>query len=79
MSTRAQYYHYISVLLGNCGVDMIVILELCKREEVVPIVLSLINKEAEELLQLLIDPFHLSISLGVVCGGGCQLNSKKLV
>ena len=56
-----------------------VILELCEREEIIPVVLPLINKETEELLQFLINPFHLSISLGVVRGSGCQLNSKKSV
>ena len=58
---------------------MIIILELRKREEVIPVVLPLINKEMEELLQFLINSFCLSISLGVVHGSSCQLNSEKLV
>ena len=59
--------------------DMVVILKLCKREKVVPVVLPLINKEVEKLLQLLIDPFRLSISLRVVRGSGCQFNSEESV
>ena len=62
-----------------CGVDVIVILKLCTGEEIVPIVLPLVNKETKELLQFLVDPLHLSISLGVVCSSGCQLNSEKSV
>ena len=58
---------------------MIIILEFREREEVIPVVLSLINKETEELLQFLINSFRLSISLGVVRGSSCQLNSEKLV
>ena len=58
---------------------MVIVLEFREREEVIPIVLSLINKEAEKLLQLLVDPFRLSISLGVIRGSGCQLDSEKLV
>ena len=58
---------------------MVIILELHEREEVIPVILPLINKEAEELLQFLIHSFHLSISLGVVRGSSCQLNSKKSV
>ena len=58
---------------------MIVILKLRTGEEIVPVVLPLVNKEMKELLQFLVDPLHLSVSLGVVCSSGRQLNSKKLV
>ena len=58
---------------------MIIILELREREEVIPVVLPLINKETEELLQFLINSFRLSISLGVVRSSSCQLNSEKSV
>ena len=58
---------------------MVIILELREREEIIPVILPLINKEMEEFLQFLINPFRLSISLGVVCGSSCQLNSEKSV
>ena len=58
---------------------MVIILELREREEVIPVVLPLINKETEELLQFLINSFRLSVSLGVVCSSSCQLNSEKSV
>ena len=55
---------------------MIVILELCKGEEIIPVVLPLINEEAEELFRL-INPFCLSISLRVICSGSSQLDSES--
>ena len=51
--------------------NVIVILKFCIGEEIVPVVLPLVNKETKELFQLLVDPLHLSVTLGVVCGGGC--------
>ena len=56
-------------LLG-CGVYIVIILELCKWKKSDPVILSLIDKESELLLQFLVDPFHLPITLGVV-GSGC--------
>ena len=50
---------------------MIIILKFHVGEEIIPIVLPLVNKETEELFQLLVDPFCLSVTLGVVRGGGC--------
>ena len=52
--------------------DMIVVLEFCKQEQVIPVILPLICEEAEILFKLLVDPFRLSISLQVVCCGSCQ-------
>ena len=48
-------------------------------EEIIPIILSLVNKKLKVLLQFLIDSFHLPISLGMVCSSGSQLNSKESV
>ena len=36
----------------DCRVDMIIILELRKGEEIIPVILPLINEEAEELFLL---------------------------
>ena len=47
---------------------MVVVLEFREREKVIPVVLSLINKNTEKLFQLLINSLCLSISLGVICG-----------
>jgi len=44
----------------------------------VPIILSLIDEELEELLDLLIDMFSLSIHLWVVSCGCSHFNSKDL-
>ena len=50
---------------------MIVVLKFHIGEEVIPVVLSLVNEETKELFQFLVDPLRLSVTLGVVCGGGC--------
>ena len=49
--------------------DVIVVLELRKQKEIIPVILPLVNEESE-LFQLLIDSLHLSVSLGVICHGG---------
>jgi len=54
----------------------LVVLEFRERQEPHPIILSLVGEESEILFQFLVDLFHLSISLRVVGGGGCQLNSE---
>ena len=62
------------VLSGR--VNLVVVLEFHERQEPHPIILSLVGEESEILFQFLVDPFRLSISLWVVGGGGCQLNSE---
>ena len=49
------------------GVDVVIVLELRQREEVIPVILSLINEELEKLFQFLVNPFCLSVSLRMVC------------
>jgi len=62
------------VLSGR--VNLVVVLELREWQEPHPIVSSLVGEESEILFQFLVDPFRLAISLWVVGGGGCQLNSE---
>ena len=59
--------------------NMVVVLELSHRQEVIPVVLSLIDEEAEVLFQFLIDPFCLPICLRAVCCGGCHVNSQHAI
>ena len=59
--------------------DVVVILEFHQREEVCSVVLSLVDKYPKVLLQFLIDPFRLSITLWVIGGGGRYLNPKYMV
>jgi len=48
---------------------MVVVLELRNRQEVIPVVLSFVDEYAEELVELLVDAFCLSVHLGVPsCG-----------
>ena len=60
-------------------VDVVVILEFCQREEVCPVVLSLIDEYPKVLLQFLIDPLRLSDTLWVIGSGGRYLNPKYMV
>src|SRR5215471_12410126 len=58
---------------------MVVVLELCEGEEIMPIVLSFAHEDSQVLLQLLVHPFRLAVSLGVVCGGHCDLDPQTFV
>ena len=51
-------------------VDVVIVLELCKREKVNPFILTLIDKDLEVLLKLLVDSLGLSIALRMVGSGG---------
>lgn len=56
-----------------------VIGKFCKRDPFKAIILMLIDEEVEVLLNLLVDPFSLTISLWVIgCRGG-NFNTKELV
>ena len=59
--------------------DVVVILEFRQREEVRPVVLSLIDEYPKVLLQFLIDPLRLSITLWVIGCGGRYLNPEYTV
>jgi hypothetical protein len=50
---------------------MVVVLEFGEGEEFKPVVLLLIDEDMEVLFELLVDSLCLSITLRVVCGGGC--------
>ena len=60
-------------------VDVVVILEFRQRKEVCSVVLSLIDEYPKVLLQFLIDPLRLSITLRVIGSGGRYLNPKYAV
>ena len=59
--------------------DVVVILEFHQREEVCPVVLSLVDEYPKVLLQFLIDLFRLSVTLWVIGSGGRYLNPKYTV
>ena len=58
---------------------MIIILELRKREQLGPVILPLIDKEPEVLLQFLVHPLCLPIPLRVISGGSSQFDSEHAV
>ena len=58
---------------------MIVVLELCQWKQFVPIILPLIDKEAEILFQLLVDLLCLSITLQMVGRSGGQPYAEEAV
>ena len=59
--------------------NVIVVLEFCKGEQFVPVVLPLVDKDTKVLFQFLVNSFRLSVTLRVVSGGSCQFNSKESV
>ena len=56
---------------------MIIVLEFSKGEKVSPVILTLIDKYPQVLLQLLIDPFCLAVSLRMVSSSRSQLDAKN--
>ena len=58
---------------------MIVILELHQWKQFIPVVLPLVDKEAEILFQLLVDLLYLSVTLQMVGCSGSQLYAKEVV
>ena len=48
--------------------DMVVVGELCKRKEVIPVILSFPDEDAYVLLQFLVNPFGLSVGLWMIGG-----------
>ena len=69
--------HEGSLLCG--GVYVIVVLELCQWKQFIPVVLLLVDKEAEVLFQLLVDLLHLSITLRMVGCSGSQPYAEEAV
>ena len=61
------------------GVDVVVVGKLGKREEGMPVVLSLSDKDLQILFQLLVNSFSLSVRLWVVGCGGCALDPEQPV
>ena len=58
---------------------MVVVGKLGKREEGMPVVLSLSDKDPQILFQLLVNSFGLSVRLRVVGYGGCALDPEQPV
>ena len=56
------------------GVDSILVHELSKGDLFIRIVLTLVDKQSEIILSLLVDMFYLTISLWVICCRGCGLD-----
>src|ERR1700675_3810841 len=64
-------------LLGG-RVDAVVVHELRKGEEFVPVVLSFVDEDSEEQLHFLVDSFRLTVGRGLICvGGGSFMPSKR--
>jgi hypothetical protein len=49
--------------------DVVVVLEFCHGQKFIPVILALIDKDPEVLFQFLVDTFHLSVCLWMVCCG----------
>ena len=48
--------------------DVVVVGKLTEGQELIPVILSLVDKDAEKLLQLLVDALSLTIRLWMECG-----------
>ena len=59
--------------------DMVVVSKLGQRKEIIPIVLAFIDKEADVLLQFLVDSLRLAISLWVISGRSKEFDPQKSV
>ena len=58
--------------------NSIVVGEFGNRDSFIPIILSLVDKKPEELLDLFVDTFSLPIRLRVVSRGHSHLNTEDL-
>ena len=58
---------------------MIVVLELCQQKQLIPVILPLVDKEAEILFQLLVGSLLLPITLQMVGHSGSQHYAKEVV
>ena len=65
----ASVKHEGSLLGGR--MHMVVVLEFSQWEQLIPVILPLVYEESEVLLQLLVDSFHLSITLWMVSSSSC--------
>jgi len=54
-------------------------MQLSYGQPLVPVILTLVHEELEELLNLLVNPLGLTIHLWVVSGGGCYSDPQKLI
>ncbi len=61
------------------AVNLIVVGELSEWEPVAPVGLSVVNKDSELLLNLLVNLLCLSVGLRVECGGGIRCNVEHFV
>ena len=58
---------------------MVIVLKLGQWQQVIPIILSFINKEVKVLFQLLIDSLCLAITLQVICSCHSKLDAEESV
>jgi len=59
-------------------VDLVIVDEFGYGQPFIPIILALVHKDPQELLHLLVDPFHLATSLWMVGRRCCDLDSQEL-
>jgi len=56
----------------------VIVGELGYGQPLVPVILTLVHKESEELLNLLVNPLSLTVHLWMISGGSCYLDPQKL-
>jgi hypothetical protein len=60
-------------------VNVIVVGEFAEGEELVPVVLPFVHKEAKELFELLVNAFGLAVRLQVVCSGCREFDTEEAI
>ena len=58
---------------------MVIVLEFSKEKEIMPVILSLIDKQLQILLQFLIHVLSLAIALWMISCGGGKFDAQELV
>jgi len=58
---------------------MIVVCKLSHWQPIIPVILSLIYKDVQVLLQFLVDTLHLPIGLGMIGYGCCDFDVEEMI
>ena len=70
-SLTLRPFGVLGYVAGHSLTDLIILLKFCKGQEVIPIILTFIDKQSDILFKFLVDALGLSVSLGMI---GCRRN-----
>ena len=58
--------------------DLVIVSKFGNCKPIIPVILSLVHEEMQELFDFLVDAFSLAICLQVICHGGCDFDPEYL-